>query len=138
MSNINDLQAVSSVADSDKAITRKNSEATDKSFTFANVKVWIKSWLVKSDVGLANVDNTSDADKALSDNSISALALKEDKTALGNLAYENYVQTDDVNTGAITEVKCTFTDQNMVVKKYADEATANTATSSDNTILGVW
>lgn len=34
--------------------------------TFTLVKTWIKSWIAKSDVGLGNVDNTSDANKPLS------------------------------------------------------------------------
>ncbi|MFK0640110.1 hypothetical protein [Ochrobactrum sp. AP1BH01-1] len=34
--------------------------------TWGNIKTWIKSWIVKADVGLGNVDNTSDANKPIS------------------------------------------------------------------------
>lgn len=42
-----------------------DSEASNalKKLTFANLKTWIKSWVAKGDVGLGNVDNTSDATK---------------------------------------------------------------------------
>lgn len=47
--------------------------------------------LVKGDVGLGNVDNTSDANKPISTATQTALDLKEDISALGDLAYEDVV-----------------------------------------------
>lgn len=32
-------------------------------FSFAQVKAWVKNWITKADVGLSNVDNTSDVTK---------------------------------------------------------------------------
>lgn len=43
--------------------------------------------LVKADIGLSNVDNTSDANKPLSTADVAALALKADATAIGK-AYQ--------------------------------------------------
>lgn len=47
-----------------------------KKLTFANVKAWIKAWIVKGDVGLGNVDNTADTAKPVSTAQQTALDLK--------------------------------------------------------------
>ncbi len=49
---------------------------SDVKFTFAQVKTWIKAWIVKGDVGLTNVDNTSDENKPVSTAQQTALDLK--------------------------------------------------------------
>ena len=58
----------------------------DVRFSFAQVKTWIKAWITKSDVGLANVDNTSDADKPVSTATQTALNLKANTSSLGTAA----------------------------------------------------
>lgn len=52
------------VADSDTVSV--NQGASDKRQTFSAIKTWVRSWLAKADVGLSNVDNTSDANKPVS------------------------------------------------------------------------
>lgn len=47
-----------------------------KKLTFANLKTWVKAWIVQADVGLGNVDNTADAAKPVSTAQQTALDLK--------------------------------------------------------------
>ena len=50
---------------------------SSKRYGWATIKNWIKSWIAKSDVGLSNVDNTSDANKPVSTAQLTALNLKQ-------------------------------------------------------------
>lgn len=63
-----------------------DSEATYglKKLPFANLKTWVKSWIVKSDIGLGNVDNTADASKSVS-HAATATALASSRTFQTNL-----------------------------------------------------
>lgn len=55
----------SAIADTDALEVQQafSAPATTLHQTFAAIKTWIKAWIVKGDVGLGNVDNTSDATK---------------------------------------------------------------------------
>ena len=52
--------------------------------------------LNKADIGLSNVDNTSDLDKPISSAMQNALNLKEDKANLGDLAYKDSLSKSEV------------------------------------------
>lgn len=54
--------------------------APSKRMGWSTVRTWIKSWIAKSDVGLSNVDNTSDANKPISTATQNALNAKFDKS----------------------------------------------------------
>lgn len=56
----------------------------------------------KDNVGLGNVDNTSDADKPVSTAQQAALDLKEDKANLKALAYKDSLAKADVGLGNVT------------------------------------
>ena len=63
----------------------------------ANLKALAyKDSLSKSDVGLGNVTNTSDADKPVSTATQNALNLKANTADLGSLAYKNSLSASDV------------------------------------------
>ncbi len=51
--------------------------APSKRYGWPTIKAWIKSWISKTDVGLSNVDNTSDANKPVSTAQQSALNAKQ-------------------------------------------------------------
>jgi len=57
--------------------------------------------LVKGDVGLGSVDNTSDADKPVSTAQQTALDLKEDKVAGKGLSEEDYTTVDQSKLAGI-------------------------------------
>lgn len=53
-----------SVVDADELVGSDSALAfASMRATFASVKTWVKSWIAKADVGLNNVDNTSDVTK---------------------------------------------------------------------------
>lgn len=55
------------------AISDSAASGVAKKTTFGNLKTWVKSWIVKGDVGLGNVDNTSDANKPVSTDQAAAI-----------------------------------------------------------------
>ncbi|MGM4891275.1 hypothetical protein [Tardiphaga sp. 839_C3_N1_4] len=55
------MSAAAAAADADTFPT--NQGGGNLKQTLAAIKTWIKAWIVKADVGLGNVDNTSDATK---------------------------------------------------------------------------
>ena len=61
---------------------QKNSESVDSFTLNQNTDNIINITIDKNDVGLGNVDNTSDANKPISDATQAALDLKADKTEL--------------------------------------------------------
>lgn len=65
--------------------------------TWANVRAWIKGWIVKADVGLGNVDNTSDANKPVSTATQNALD--------GKLNLSGGVLTGSLRTSSTFEVR---------------------------------
>jgi len=58
---VSGLTAAAAATDADLLVTDQGAGARKQ--TLGAVKTWIKIWIVKGDVGLANVDNTSDATK---------------------------------------------------------------------------
>lgn len=63
--------------------------------------------LSKSDIGLGNVDNTSDLNKPISTATQNALDLKEDKSNLGELAYKDNLSKSDVGLSNVNNVAIT-------------------------------
>lgn len=63
--------------------------------------------LSKSDIGLGNVDNTSDLSKPISTATQNALDLKEDKSNLGELAYKDSLSKSDVGLSNVNNVAIT-------------------------------
>jgi hypothetical protein len=93
--------AVKEINDSIKAITGggvvtgvKGSAETE--YRLGNVNI------TKANIGLGNVDNTSDANKPISTATQTALNLKEDKSKLKALAYKDSVSKTDVGLGNLT------------------------------------
>lgn len=84
-----------SVTDDLPAVFDGTGGKTIKQKTYAAFKTLLA--LVKGDVGLANVDNTSDANKPVSTATQTALDLKEDIADLGDLAYEDEVTEAEIN-----------------------------------------
>lgn len=58
--------------------------------------------ITKANIGLGNVNNTSDADKPISTATQNALNLKEDKSNLKALAYKDSLSKSDVGLGNVT------------------------------------
>lgn len=58
--------------------------------------------ITKANIGLGNVDNTSDANKPVSTAQQTALNLKEDKASLKALAYKDSLAAADVGLGNVT------------------------------------
>ncbi len=65
--------------------------------TWGNIKAWVKSWIAKADVGLGNVDNTSDANKPVSTATQNALD--------GKLNLSGGVLTGSLRTSSTFEVR---------------------------------
>lgn len=61
----------------------------------------------KDEIGLFNVDNTSDMDKPISTLMQKALDEKEDKSNLGELAYKNNISKRDIGLGNVNNVAIT-------------------------------
>lgn len=74
-----DLTKESPIVDTYGVVVTKNAGVTATvQILFSTIKTWIKSSIVKADVGLGNVDNTSDANKPVSSAQSVAIGLKED------------------------------------------------------------
>lgn len=100
-----DLTAIAALSPSnDDVIQRKSGAWTNR--TMAQVKTDLV--LVKGDVGLGNVDNTSDANKPVSTATQTALDLKQDANARSTL-YENI---KDITTSSILDPN----DRNTIYK----------------------
>ena len=107
--------------------------------TLTNKTITSPSGLVKADVGLGNVDNTSDANKPISTATQTALDLKADSSAITELAQ------DAVNTAIVAGVGLDKTyddlantitidiDSTVATKAYADNAAL---TAVDNIVAG--
>lgn len=68
----------------------------EESYRLGNVNI------TKENIGLGNVDNTSDANKPISSATQSALDLKEDKANLKALAYKDSLTNVDVGLGNVS------------------------------------
>lgn len=82
--------------------------------TMAQIKTALG--LVKGDVGLGNVDNTSDANKPISTATQAALDLKEDIADLGDLAYEDVVTETEISLADNTTNNFSTTKHGFVPK----------------------
>lgn len=58
-------------------IFRAVQNALNVKFTFTQVQTWVRSWIAKGDVGLGNVDNTSDVNKPVSTLQAASIATKQ-------------------------------------------------------------
>jgi len=90
-----------SVTDADLATLAGTETLTNKTLTSPVINT--PTGITKSDVGLANVDNTSDANKPVSTATQTALNLKADSSAITELAQ------DAVNTAIVAGVALTKT-----------------------------
>ena len=82
--------------------------------------------LSKSDVGLGNVNNTSDLNKPISTATQAALNLKEDKANLGDLAYKDSLSKSEVGLGNVDNTS----DLNKPIST-ATQAALNTKATKD-------
>jgi len=82
----------------DVSDTTSDPTGTSKKITYGNFKDNLG--LVKSDVGLGNVDNTSDADKPVSTAQQAALDLKQDILAEGAFVDGDKTKLDGIEAGA--------------------------------------
>ena len=73
-----------------------------------------KDSLNKVDIGLNNVDNTSDLDKPLSIAMQNALNSKEDKANLKALAYKDNITKEEIGLGNVNNVSITETQVNQI------------------------
>ena len=103
---------VHGISDTSKLVT------TDGTQTLTNKTITSPSGLVKADVGLGNVDNTSDADKPISDDTQAALDLKAPKadptftgtvtlpstTSIGNVSATEIGYVDGVTSAIQTQL----------------------------------
>lgn len=120
--------------------TNKNSISTlslnkeDK----ANLKALAyKDSLSKCDVGLGNVDNTSDAAKPISNATQAALNLKEDKANLKALAYKASLSKNDVGLGNVDNTSDAAKPISTATQAALDtKASASTVTSLTTTVSG--
>ena len=79
--------------------------------------------LVKADLGLGNVDNTSDADKPISTATQAALDLKVDKVSGKGLSENDFTDAlknklDDIETGAEVNVQADWNETNSSADDY--------------------
>lgn len=105
-------------------ITKLQSDKEDK----ANLKALAyKESLSKSDVGLGNVNNTSDADKPISTATQNALNLKADKTEIpqvvttsknGLMLADDKIKLDGIKNGAEPNVQADWNETNMESDRY--------------------
>lgn len=101
---------VSNVAYANNKITKTINGTTTDVVTVATLKTALS--LSKSDVGLGNVDNTSDANKPVSSATQSALNNKVDKVTGKGLSTNDYTATDK---GIVDSIKNTATLEYEVV-----------------------
>lgn len=94
------LSAGAAISDTDYLELQQTtvSPASTVNSQFSAIKTWIKAWIVKADVGLGNVDNTSDANKPVSTAQATADALALLKS--DNLASVANATTARGNLGA--------------------------------------
>jgi hypothetical protein len=121
----NDTTAIHGIADTSLLVTTTGTQ------TLTNKTITSPAGLVKADVGLGNVDNTSDANKPVSSATQTALDLKANTADIAELAQ------DAVNTAIVAgtgldkvydDASNTITldiDSTVATKAYADQAEAD-------------
>jgi hypothetical protein len=91
--------------------------------------------LTKIDVGLSNVDNTSDMNKPISNAAQAALDLKEDKENLKALAYKDSLDKSDVGLSNVNNVGITVEEvQQININKSNIETLKNRTSTAETNI----
>ena len=97
-----------------------------------------KNGLTKSDVGLNNVDNTSDLNKPISIATQNALDDKEDKSNLKSLAYKDNLSKEEIGLGNVNNVAITQEEVTQIgVNKTNIENTNNQLNTNTQNIIGL-
>jgi hypothetical protein len=89
--------------------------------------------LTKIDVGLSNVDNTSDMNKPISNAAQAALDLKEDKENLKALAYKDSLDKSDVGLSNVNNVGITVEEVQQIHTNKSNIETLKSRTSTAET-----
>lgn len=89
------LSAAAAVADTDSLVV--NQGAGNLKQTFTAVKTWVKGWIAKADVGLGNVDNTSDATK-----NAAAVSLTNKNLTSGTNTFPTFNQSTSGSAATLT------------------------------------
>jgi len=87
--------------------------------------------VTKAQVGLGNVDNTSDLDKPISTATQTALDLKANTADLGDLALLDTVDTNEIVNHAVTNVKLATMNSNTLKGRASGNGTAQDLTASE-------
>ena len=126
-----DTTSVHGIADTSKLVT------TDGTQTLTNKTITSPSGLVKADVGLGNVDNTSDANKPISNATQTALDLKAPKAAP---TFTGTTTTADLTVTGNLTVNGTTTTVSSTNLEVTDPliyiGTGNSANSKDLGVVG--
>lgn len=140
-----DLTKEPTIVDTYGVVVTKNAGVTATvQILFSTIKTWIKSWIVKADVGLGNVDNTSDANKPVSSAQSVAIGLKEDasnkSTSTADVASSvkfpvwtaivSYIESTDAALVTLTGAQ-TLEDKRITSRVYSGVYNASLAVDSD-------
>lgn len=134
-----------------EAINNAKTEVTDTvgNYTINGKKINTNPSLVKADVGLGNVDNTSDANKPISTATQNALNAKVDKVDGKQLSTEDYTTEEKNKLSGIADNANNYThpagnapSKTEGLYKFSTDgnshiATATSVTKSDITALGI-
>ena len=139
----NDTTSIHGIADTSLLVTTTGTQ------TLTNKTITTPAGLVKGDVGLGNVDNTSDANKPVSTATQTALDLKANTSAITELAQDavntaivagvglDKVYDDEANTITldIDSTVATLTGAQTLTNKTLTSPTVSGLTLSDNSIV---
>ena len=134
------IEGLAKEADVENLATRVSDLETNKEDKSNLKALAYKDSLSKSDVGLGNVNNTSDANKPISTATQAALDLKANESDLGNLAYKDSLSKSDVglanvdNTSDLNKPISTATQNALNLK--ADNSTVAAIGTRVSTIEG--
>ncbi len=126
------LGQVSSVGGDDILYVVQNNE-TDGKVTTDQIKNFVKNGLSKNDVGLTNVDNTTDVDKPISTLTQNALNLKQDTlvsgTTIKTLNGQSVLGAGNIDVGAAIESTYTVVTRNGSIANQVHSFGINNQTS---------
>ena len=97
MARMQDLAPSGNTLDTDIVAVKQAGNTTETRTTFVLVKTWIKNWITKVDVGLDQVDNTSDANKPISGATATGLSGKVDTQTGYALSKNDYTDGEKAN-----------------------------------------